>query len=218
MLDKKFLFCDFSFLAASSVVQKRKKKKKKKSQCCPSSPSPPIFFLLLPSCRQVWLAVSPCSLLARVLATVTLFQRRPRYYSFARRGILYLKQPQSIFFFATPDSFKHSSVTPPPSRGRTSRSQHQYSPPIPPLNRSSAESLEIFLRNSFFLRGSIKSFSPPILQDNQEDCVSHLSACRGAIALQHAVPAEREALWSNGMLLPFFTAISDGRVILTWLV
>ena len=213
MLDKKFLFCDFSFLAASSVVQKEKKKKK--SQCCPSSPSPPIFFLLLPSWRQVWLAVSPCSLLARVLATVTFSTTS------SLRVAFYTSNSHNLFFFATPDSFKHSSVTPPPSvrpRGRTSRSQHQYSPQIPPLNRSSAESLEIFLRNPFFLRGSITSFSPPILQDNQEDCVGHLSACRGAIALQHAAPAEREALWSNSMLHPFFTAISDGRVILTWLV
>ena len=127
-----------------------------------SSPSPPIFFLLLPSCRQVWLAVSPCSLLARVLATVTLFQLRPRYYSFARRGILQ-NSHNLFFFFATPDPFKYSFVTPPPSvrpRGRTSRSQHQYSP-IPPLNRSSAESLEIFLWNPFFLRGSINPSHPP---------------------------------------------------------
>jgi hypothetical protein len=41
--------------------------------------------------------------------------------------------------------------------------------------------------------------------------LSHLSECRGAIALQHVAPAEREALWSNSMLLPLSTAF-DGRV------
>jgi hypothetical protein len=181
----------------------------------------PAYLLSSPSVVQAGLACCVSLLSSRsgfshcdTLSTTSLLFVREAWHFTPQTATIY-------FFFATPDSFKHSSVTPPPSvrpRGRTSRSQHQYSPQIPPLNRSSAESLEIFLRNPFFLRGSIKSFSPPILQDNQEDCVSYLSACRGAIALQHAAPAEREALWSNGMLLPLFTAISDGRVILTWLV
>ena len=65
----------------------------------------------------------------------------------------------------------------------------------------------------FVLRDASEAALCPWLRGDQQDCVSHLSACRGVIVLHHATPAEREALWSNGMLLPLFTAFAPSATV-----
>ena len=137
-------------------TKKEKERKKNHNVARPLFFPFPAYLLSSPSVVQAGLACCVSLLSSRSgfshcdpLSTTSslLFVREARHFT-----------PQTAtvyFFFATLDPFKYSSVTPPPSvrpRGRTSRSQHQYSP-IPPLNRSSAEFLEFFLRNPFFLRG-----------------------------------------------------------------